>query len=127
MRWSAFSLFSLLGLLAAAPAASAAGEDYGVLIISRERLEVATSCEIGLYIQDQLAGRLFQEQSASFNLPPGKVSLRLKLLPGQAPGCSPGLLAPGSQDISLKAGDVVKYRIAMSESGIYLKPAALGY
>ncbi|MBK5538849.1 hypothetical protein JFV28_10145 [Pseudomonas sp. TH05] len=127
MRWSAFSLFSLLGLLAAAPAASAAGEDYGVLIISRERLEVATSCEIGLYIQDQLAGRLFQEQSASFNLPPGKVSLRLKLLPGQAPGCSPGLLAPGSQDISLRAGDVVKYRIAMSESGIYLKPAALGY
>ncbi|OOV99902.1 hypothetical protein [Pseudomonas sp. MF4836] len=127
MRWSAFSLFSLLGLLAAAPAASAAGEDYGVLIISRERLEVATSCEIGLYIQDQLAGRLFQEQSASFNLPPGKVSLRLKLLPGQVPGCSPGLLAPGSQDISLRAGDVVKYRIAMSESGIYLKPAALGY
>lgn len=127
MRWSAFSLFSMLGLLAAAPAASAAGEDYGVLIISRERLEVATSCEIGLYIQDQLAGRLFQEQSASFNLPPGKVSLRLKLLPGQAPGCSPGLLAPGSQDISLRAGDVVKYRIAMSESGIYLKPAALGY
>ena len=127
MRWSALSLFSLLGLLAAAPAAIAAGEDYGVLIISRERLEVATSCEIGLYIQDQLAGRLFQEQSASFNLPPGKVSLRLKLLPGQAPGCSPGLLAPGSQDISLRAGDVVKYRIAMSESGIYLKPAALGY
>jgi hypothetical protein len=127
MRWSALSLFSLLGLLAAAPAASAAGEDYGVLIISRERLEVATSCEIGLYIQDQLAGRLFQEQSASFNLPPGKVSVRLKLLPGQAPGCNPGLLAPGSQDISLRAGDVIKYRIAMSESGIYLKPAALGY
>lgn len=127
MRWPAFSLFSLLGLLAAAPAANAAGEDYGVLIVSRERLEIATSCEIGLYIQDQLAGRLFQEQSTSFNLPPGKVSLRLKLLPGQAPGCSPGLLAPGSQDISLKAGDVVKYRIAMSQSGIYLKPASLGY
>lgn len=127
MRWPAFSLFSLLGLLAAAPAANAAGEDYGVLIVSRERLEIATSCEIGLYIQDQLAGRLFQEQSTSFNLPPGKVSLRLKLLPGQAPGCSPGLLAPGSQDISLRAGDVVKYRIAMSQSGIYLKPASLGY
>ena len=127
MRWSTFSLVGLLGLLAATPPALAAGEDYGVLIISRERLEVATSCEIGLYIQDQLAGRLFQEQSASFNLPPGKVSVRLKLLPGQAPGCNPGLLAPGSQDISLRAGDVIKYRIAMSESGIYLKPAALGY
>lgn len=127
MRWSVFSLFSLLGLLAAAPSVSAAGEDYGVLIISRERLEVATSCEIGLYIQDQLAGRLFQEQATSFNLPAGKVSLRLKLLPGQAPGCNPGMLAPGSQDVTLKAGDVLKFRIAMNQGGMYLKPAALEY
>jgi uncharacterized membrane protein YdfJ with MMPL/SSD domain len=67
MRWSAFSLFGLLGLFAATSSVNAAGEDYGVLIISRERLEVATSCEIGVYIQDQLAARLFQEQSTSFN------------------------------------------------------------
>lgn len=67
MRWSAVSLFSILGLVAAAPAVQAA-QDYGILIISRERLEVATSCEIGIYIQDQLAGRLFQEDSVSFNL-----------------------------------------------------------
>ena len=89
MRWSAFSLLGFLGLFAAIPSVHAAGEDYGVLIISRERLEVATSCEIGVYIQDQLSARLFQEQSASFNLPPGTVSLRLKLLPGQVVGCSP--------------------------------------
>jgi len=127
MRWSAFSLFCMLGFSALVPQASAAGEDFGVLIISRERLEVSTSCEIGIYIQDQLAARLFQEQSTSFNLPPGQISLRLKLLPGQAPGCSPGMLAPGSQDITLKAGDVLKYRIAMNEQGMYLKQADLGY
>lgn len=127
MGWPAVSLLSILSLVAAVPAATAAPPDYGVLIISRERLEVATSCEIGIYLQDQLAARLFQEQSTSFNLPPGNVSLRLKLLPGQAPGCNAGLLAPGSQYIRLKAGDVVKYRIAMSESGMYLKPAELGY
>ncbi|MBU6960696.1 hypothetical protein KRR23_23490 [Pseudomonas sp. CVAP len=125
MRWSAFSLFGMLSLFAAAPSASA--EDYGVLIISRERLEVATSCEIGVYIQDQLSARLFQEQSTSFNLPPGNYSLRLKLLPGQAPGCSAGMLAPGSQNITLRAGDLLKYRIAMNQQGMYLKPAALGY
>jgi hypothetical protein len=127
MRWSAFSLFGLLSLSAAVPSAHAAGEDYGVLIISRERLEVSTSCEIGVYLQDQLSARLFQEQSTSFNLPPGDVSLRLKLLPGQAPGCNPGMLAPGSQVITLKAGDVLKYRIAMTQEGMYLKQAALGY
>ncbi|MDR9751573.1 hypothetical protein RG836_08935 [Pseudomonas sp. SZMC_28357] len=127
MRWSALSLFGLLGLLATAPSVNAAGEDYGVLIISRERLEVSTSCEIGVYIHDQLSARLLQEQSTSFNLPPGNVSLRLKLLPGQVPGCNPGMLAPGSQEIKLNSGDVQKYRIAMTQEGMYLKRAALEY
>lgn len=127
MRWSAFSLLSILSLFGAAQTASAAGEDYGVLIISRERLEVASSCEIGVYIQDQLAARLFQEQSTSFNLPPGNVSLRLKLLPGLAPGCNPGIQAPGSQNITLKAGEILKFRIAMTQAGMYLKATALDY
>ena len=127
MRWSAFSLFGLLSLFAAVPQVQAAGEDYAVLIISRERLEVSTSCEIGVYIQDQLSARLLQEQSISFNLPPGTVSLRLKLLPGQVAGCNPGMLAPGSQEIKLHAGDVLKYRLALNSEGVYLKPAALEY
>jgi len=127
MRWSAFSLFCMLGFFAVLPQASAVGEDFGVLIISRERLEVSTNCEIGIYIQDQLSARLFQEQSTSFNLPPGTVSLRLKLLPGQAPGCNPGMLAPSSQEITLRAGDILKFRIAMGQQGMYLKQAALGY
>ena len=126
MRWSFFGLVSLLGLFAAVPPASA-DEDYAVLIISRERLEVPTNCEIGLYIQDQLAGRLFPEQATSFNLPAGNVSLRLKLLPGQSPGCLPGMLAPPAQNITLKAGDVRKLRIAQGPDGMYLKPAALEY
>ena len=127
MRWSAFSLFGLISLFAAVPCVHAAGEDYGVLIISRERLEVSTNCEIGVYLQDQLSARLFPEQSTSFNLPPGNVSLRLKLLPGQVVGCSPGMLAPGSQEIKLQAGEIQKYRIAMTQEGMYLKRADLGY
>ena len=73
MRWSYFALAGLMSLSAAAPMASA-DQDYAVLIISRERLEVLTNCEIGLYIQDQLAGRLYQEQATSFNLPAGKLN-----------------------------------------------------
>ncbi|AGE28856.1 MULTISPECIES: hypothetical protein [Pseudomonas] len=126
MRWSYFAVAGLLSLSTAAPLASAA-QDYAVLIISRERLEVPTTCEIGLYIQDQLAGRLFQEESTSFNLPPGDVSLRLKLLPGQTPGCLPGLLAPPAQNITLKAGDIRKLRIAQGPDGMYLKAAELDY
>ena len=126
MRWSALSLVSLLGL-ASLPLWANAAQDYGVLIISRERLEVPTNCEIGIYIDDQLAGRLFQEQSLSFNLPAGNVGIRLKLLPGQAPGCLPGMLVPPAQQFTLKAGDVVKYRMALGKDGVYLKPAALGY
>ncbi|MEE4151657.1 hypothetical protein [Pseudomonas viridiflava] len=126
MRWSAVSLFSILGLVAAAPAVQAA-QDYGILIISRERLEVATSCEIGIYIQDQLAGRLFQEDSVSFNLPAGPVSVRLGTLPGKIVGCEPGLEAPTNTTIQMHAGDILKYRIATSLKGMYLKKADLNY
>lgn len=126
MRRSLFGLVSLLSLWVAAPAI-AADQDYAVLIISRERLEVPTNCEIGLYLNDQLAGRLFQEQATSFNLPAGNLSLRLKLLPTQSPGCQPGMLAPPAQNITLKAGDVRKLRIAQGPDGLYLKPAALEY
>jgi len=127
MRWSALSLLSILGLAVSAPWAYADSQDYSVLIISRERLEVATSCEIGVYIQDQLVGRLFQEDSTSFNLAPGKTSLRLRLLPGQVPGCAPGMDVPPSTIIDLKAGEVRKYRIATGPNGMYLKAAALEY
>ncbi|MDD2053159.1 hypothetical protein NPS46_11445 [Pseudomonas putida] len=126
MRWSIFSLLALLGFAALPPAASA-GQDYGVLIISRERLEVPTTCEIGLYVNGQLAGRLFQEQSTSFNFPPGSIDMRLGLLPGQVAGCQQGMLTPQSQNLTLKAGDVLKYRIAMGADGMYLKRASLGY
>ena len=101
-----------------------AAEDYAVLIISRERLEVPTYCEIGLYIQDQLAGRLFQEQATSFNLPRRYVAAP-EAFAGQAAGCLPGLLAPRAQNITLKAGDVRKLRIAQGPDGMYLKAAAL--
>lgn len=126
MRGSALSLVSFL-TLAALPLWANADQDYGVLIISRERLEVPTSCEVGVYIDDQLAGRLFQEQALSFNLPAGNVGIRLKLLPGQAPGCLPGMLVPPAQQFTLKAGDVSKYRIALGKDGMYLKPAKLEY
>lgn len=127
MRRAAWSLFSILGLMASAPWAQAESQDYSVLIISRERLEVSTSCEIGIYIQDQLVGRLFQEESTSFNLAPGKTDVRLRLLPGQASGCEPGMTIPRITVIQLHAGDIVKYQIANSPSGMYLKPASLGY
>lgn len=126
MRGSALSLVSFL-TLAALPLWANADQDYGVLIISRERLEVPTSCEVGVYIDDQLAGRLFQEQALSFNLPAGNVGIRLKLLHGQAPGCLPGMLVPPAQQFTLKAGDVRKYRIALGKDGMYLKPAKLEY
>jgi hypothetical protein len=126
MRWSALSLFGILGLFVAASDVQA-DQDYGILIISRERLEVATSCEIGIYIQDQLAGRLFQEDSVSFNLPAGDVSVRLRRLPGNVVGCEPGMEAQSSTRIHLRAGDILKYRIATDLKGMYLKKASLNY
>lgn len=121
-------LSALAGALMVVPAVSAEGNsDDSVLIISRERLEVATRCEIGVYLNDQLSGRLFQEQSTSFNLPPGPVDVRLRLLPGQAPGCSPGIENQRNTRLNLRAGEINKYRIAMDHTGLTLKRAILGY
>ncbi|MBF8779042.1 hypothetical protein [Pseudomonas fulva] len=115
-------------LMALPPSASAEGaSDYSVLIISRERLEVATHCEIGIYLNDQLSARLFQEQSTSFNLPPGHVDVRLRLLPGQAPGCSNGIENQRSTRLALQAGQISRYRIAMDQDGLGLRRASLGY
>ncbi|WP_060482283.1 hypothetical protein [Pseudomonas sp. NBRC 111119] len=121
-------IVGLLAVATAVPPASAEGNAaYSVLIISRERLEVATSCEIGVYLNDQLSGRLFQEQSTSFNLPPGPVDVRLRLLPGQMPGCAPGLEDQRSIRLTLQAGQINKYRIAMGQYGLELKATPLDY
>jgi len=125
---AAVGVVGLLGALAVVPPASAEGNsDYSVLIISRERLEVATSCEIGVYLNDQLSGRVFQEQSTSFNLPPGPVDVRLRLLPGQMPGCAPGIEDQRSTRLTLQAGQINKYRIAMGHNGLVLRRANLEY
>jgi len=128
MGKAAIGLLGLLGLFSNVPLASAEGpSDYSVLIISRERLEVATTCEIGIYLNDQLADRLFQEQTTSFNLPAGNVDIRLRLLPGQAPGCENGIQDQKSQRLALRAGEITKYRIAMNAQGLYLRKSGLGY
>ena len=110
---------ALLALLAAPLLAAAQPSiDYSVLIISRERLELATACDVGLYLEDQLAARLVQGQVVSFNLPPGPLSIRLSLLgPGR---CKPGIEQFRQQSITLMAGEVRKYRLAQSTEGLYL-------
>ncbi|MDE1165739.1 MAG: hypothetical protein PW845_10200 [Pseudomonas sp.] len=128
MGWSIIRLLGILGLATLPQWAMAEGnQDYGILIISRERLEVGTPCELGVYIQDQLVGRVFQEQSVSFNLPPGKTIVRLGTLPGQVQGCDGGINAPNATQVTMHAGDVQKFRIATGKEGLYLKPADLNY
>lgn len=99
--------------------------DYGVLIVSRERLEVSTPCDIGLYLQGNLAARLYQGQSVTLNLPPGEVPVRLGQLGGNQ--CQPRFEQLRVQSLRITAGEVSKYRIAMDELGLRLIPAPLNY
>jgi len=111
----------LASTVASAQALPAQADGYAVLIVSRERLEVATPCEIGLYLQDQLAARLYQGQAVSFNLPPGPVSVRLGVVGTHT--CQPGVTQLKGQQLQLQAGEVRRLRIALSTSGLYLIPA----
>lgn len=99
--------------------------DYGILVVSRERLEVSTPCDIGLYLQGNLAARLYQGQSITLNLPPGNVLVRLGLLGGGH--CQPRFEQLHSQTLQMSAGEVHKYRIAMGSNGLWLIPAPLNY
>ena len=99
--------------------------NYGVLVVSRERLEVTTPCEIGLYLQGNLTARLFQGQSIALNLPPGDVQIRLGQI-GER-DCQPRFEQLRGQTLRVTAGEVVKYRIAMGSLGLQLIPAPLNY
>lgn len=58
MGKAALGLLGVLGLFSQSHLASAGDStEYSVLIISRERIEVSTNCEIGIYLNDQLSGR----------------------------------------------------------------------
>lgn len=129
MRWSVLALLGTLAIPSMVPLALADGPNgYGIVIISRQTLQVGTSCEIGVYVQDQLVTRLFQEDDTSLNLPPGKVSIRLKRLPGQTPGCdSSGITSAQAIEVNLRAGDILKYSIAPGPYGLTLKPAPIEY
>lgn len=128
MGKAALGLLGILGLFSQIPLASAEGsQEYSVLIISRERLETSTNCEIGIYLNDQLSGRLFQEQSTSFNLPGGPVDVRLRLLPSQAPGCNNGIEKQYQQQLTMVNGQITKYRIISNKNGLSLARAELPY
>lgn len=101
-----------------APSTTSLANDYAVLIVSRERLEAATPCEIGLFLHDQLVARLYQGQSVAFNLPPGEVSLRLELIASGT--CQSGIQQSSRQHLSLRAGEVRHYRIARRSVGLHL-------
>lgn len=108
-----------------APMTLAAPIDYGVLTVSRERLEVSTPCDIGLYLQGNLTARLYQGQSVTLNLPPGEVRVRLGQLGGNQ--CQPRFEQLRSQTLQISAGEVLKYRIAMDSLGLQLIPAPQNY
>ncbi|WP_409519832.1 hypothetical protein [Pseudomonas sp. J452] len=91
---------------------------YGVLIVARDRLEVATTCDIGIYLQDRLAARIYQGQSASFNLPPGEIAIRLGYMGGL--GCEPSFEQVRSTRAQIQAGVVQQYRIALDVGGLTL-------
>lgn len=128
MGKAALGLLGVLGLFSSIPMASAEGpQEYSMLIISRERLEISTNCEVGIYLNDELSGRLFQEGALSFNLPAGPVNVRLRKLAGQAPGCNNGIENQRDQRLTLSNGEVSKYRIVSDKYGLHLKKASLNY
>jgi hypothetical protein len=115
----------LLACLAGLPPAATAQQPdgYAMLIVSRDRLALATLCDIGVYLQDELAARLMPGEEAAFNLPPGALSIRVDSISGPGP-CKPGMLRPSPQHIDLQAGEVRHYDLALGVGGYYLQASS---
>lgn len=112
------SFILTLLLLAAFPALAQSPAAYGVLTISRERLEVSTPCDVGIYLQDQLAARLMPGESQSFNLPPGTHQIRLNLVGSGV--CNPGIAQLSRVAVTVQAGDVKRYLVTQGSDGLML-------
>jgi hypothetical protein len=111
------TLVLVLALLAALPC-SAQSSGYAVVTLSRERLELSTPCDVGIYLQDQLAARLMPGESSSFNLPPGTHQIRLNLI--GAGVCNPGIAQLTRVEVTVQAADVKRYYVTQGTEGLML-------
>jgi len=101
---------------------SGAGQP-GILMITRGDAYSGSGCDIGLVIQGRLAGTLMAGQSASFNLPPGEVTVSLT---SSGPGaCAAPMASAVPQSILLAPGEIKQYRIIGTEAGYRLAPTPL--
>ena len=95
----------------------------GILMVTRGDAYSGSGCDIGLIIQGRLATTLMAGQSASFNLPPGEVSVSLT---SSGPGaCAAPMASSVSQSILLAPGEIKQYRIIATEAGYRLAPTPL--
>ena len=95
----------------------------GILMVTRGDAYSGSGCDIGLVIQGRLATILMAGQSASFNLPPGEVSVSLT---SSGPGaCAAPMANSVSQSILLAPGEIKQYRIIATEAGYRLAPTPL--
>jgi hypothetical protein len=81
-------------------------------------MEVTTPCDIGIYLQDQLAARLMPGESSSFNLPPGTHQVRLNLVGSGV--CNPGIAQLTRVAIVVHPGDVKRYLVTQGPEGLML-------
>ncbi len=105
MRWSVFSLFGFLGLSPPCPQRRARARTTACSSFPASAWKSLPPVKSACTSMDQLAGAAVPGTKHLVQLAARAMSrLRLKLLPGQVPGCNPGMLAPGSQEASYTPG-----------------------
>ncbi|MNJ59041.1 hypothetical protein D3C77_547040 [compost metagenome] len=96
---------------------------YGSLTIVRDSGFVSSGCDMGIYINGQLAARLATKERATFKIPAGEVVVGAGVI-------GSGLCSTAAQrrerEVNISAGQSKRYRVfTSSEADVDLLPSTL--
>lgn len=94
------------------------GKETSRLVVTRDTGILGAACNYKLYIDGTLAGAFGSGETASFGLKPGTHILGIAAGP---PCGGAGLI---ESDVTIGAGQTVKRRISINQSGFRLTPTA---
>lgn len=102
-----------------APAITPSGEQ-GMLNVSRSATDNTNACDVGLYVQSQMVGKLAPGAAITVPVPTGQISIGVMQVGSQA--CIKDADVVHSQSALIQPNETKFYKISSDQSGVFLSP-----
>ncbi|MCY1278849.1 hypothetical protein D9M68_295130 [compost metagenome] len=95
-------------------------ESQALLIVGRARELPLNACDIGLFVENQLAARLAPGDEIDLPVPAGELSLGVAMVGSEY--CTQSEPQVRAQSALLQAGETRRYQVAVDDAGVFLAP-----